>query len=311
MTSNLLYPPNSHLLTDVVISAVVAKNRRPASVFNKADNASTLEQPSHPSSHQPTSSSIVQITQPSVVNDVVKVAWNELSTAEKSLQLYRQRRRVTQQRYRKKIDHRAASLEADVAKLQKEVQRIESMLHPPPTVATDTSRWTAAAQFFSLFQNGIDRAKEKEHVQIRFLQAAMAPNIAFNDGYGIHAVLKNWSHRSLHHEKTEIQLVRLEPGSEGIVVAHLSNATTITESMLRKSFLCAGKDGENSEWPSFAWKLLGQRLTIRTIVRFEWDYENSRFDSVFYEADMLTPLLDLLGNMQDASTVLSSSLGIY
>ncbi|ETM53807.1 hypothetical protein L914_02752, partial [Phytophthora nicotianae] len=36
-----------------------------------------------------------------------------------------------------------------------------------------------------------------------------------------------------------------------------------------------------------------------------------RFDSAYHQADMLTPLLNLLGDMEDTCAVLSSSLGFY
>ncbi|ETI29778.1 hypothetical protein F443_02868 [Phytophthora nicotianae P1569] len=139
----------------------------------------------------------------------------------------------------------------------------------------------------------------------------MAPNVAFNNGYGVDAVMYHWSFHSQQHEKAELLLTRLEQGSDNAVVAFFDNSTTITENMLRNSLLIVANGGGESELPSFAWKLVGHRLNFRIIVRFVWDNENNRFKSAYYQADMLTPLIKVLGNIQDASTVLSSTLGFY
>ncbi|KAL3670992.1 hypothetical protein V7S43_004177 [Phytophthora oleae] len=134
----------------------------------------------------------------------------------------------------------------------------------------------------------------------------MTPNVAFNNGYGVDAVLENWRFRSAHYEKIEVRLVRLEQGAENLLVAYLSNLTTVTETMLRQSLSCG--DGTV---PAFAWKLLGRQLEVPTCVHFRWSNNEIRFASAHYEADMLTPLFKLLGNLEDASIVLNSTLGIY
>ncbi|KAG3086843.1 hypothetical protein PI125_g18817 [Phytophthora idaei] len=139
----------------------------------------------------------------------------------------------------------------------------------------------------------------------------MAPNVAFNDGFGVDAVLECWSFHSCQQERAETQLVRLEQGPENAVVAYANNSTTITENMLRNSLLTDDNCEGERELPSFASKLVGHRLTFRIVVRFTWDDQEDRFKSAFHQADMLTPLIKVLGNMQDASTFLSSSLGFY
>ncbi|KUF88118.1 hypothetical protein AM587_10000334 [Phytophthora nicotianae] len=319
MKSCLLYPPNSHLLTDSVINAVVVKSKRPSYVYDKDNNASTSEHLPD-CTFKPTTSARSGLGPTKY--QVRKNARNKLSITEKeALELHLQRRRVIQQRYRKNIEHKQRALVADVAKLQMEVQRIELILHPPPRVAPDTTSWKAVVEFVHLFRSVVAAPGEEElkdttalkgvnQTQKQFLFTIMAPDIAFNNGYGIDRVLSHWHFCSLHFLKMEVRLVCLEHGSGNEMIAHLSNCTIITESMLRNSLFCDGKEGDN-EWPSFAWKLLGQRLTVQTTVRFEWDDKNRRFESVFFEADMLTPLLKLLGDMEDASTVLSSNIGIY
>ncbi|KAL3659167.1 hypothetical protein V7S43_015746 [Phytophthora oleae] len=130
----------------------------------------------------------------------------------------------------------------------------------------------------------------------------MAPNVAFDDGYEVDAVLDNWRSRLVHHEKIQVRLVRLEQGPGNLLLAYL----IISEVIPRKALLhCLG-----DEAPEFAWKLLGLELEVPTCVHFRWDEQERRFVSVHYEADMLTPLLKLLGNLEDASAVLNSPLGI-
>ncbi|KAG3006153.1 hypothetical protein PC120_g17551 [Phytophthora cactorum] len=328
MEPSLLYPPNSHLLTDDIVSTVGSMNTRSSAILDEGDSVSTLEQQSLPTYRQATSPpqetipSIIQGAQLSSNNHGTNAARSEPSAAEKTLQHFREQRRLTQQRYRKRIHSKVISLESDVARLQEELLRIQSILHPPPRVASNTSPWKAVAEFFRLFQNGVEEPVKKDigsitplnalyDVQKKFLHVIMAPNVILNDGFGVDAVLKCWSFHSRQHERAEIQLLRLEQGPENAVVAYVNNSTTITENMLRNSLLTDDNCVGERELPSFASKLVGHRLTFRIIVRFVWDDEKGLFESAYHQADMLTPLIKMLGNMQDASTVFSSSLGFY
>ncbi|EGZ08017.1 hypothetical protein PHYSODRAFT_374496, partial [Phytophthora sojae] len=54
--------------------------------------------------------------------------------------------------------------------------------------------------------------------------------------------------------------------------------------------------------------LLGQRLVVVTTTRFEWDEANGRINSVYSTNDIVTPLLKILGNLEDVARVMKKPL---
>ncbi|GMF10742.1 unnamed protein product [Phytophthora lilii] len=137
----------------------------------------------------------------------------------------------------------------------------------------------------------------------------MTSDVASNSGFGADAMLEDWRFYSNHHDNLEIRLGSLEKRAEGLIIAFVKIYTTITERMLLNS-LPQLTNAKNEAKESSAWKLISQTLVVPTTVKFQWDDARDQFVSAYYEADMLTPLLRLLGNWEIASRVLSSSLGI-
>ncbi|KAK1942497.1 hypothetical protein P3T76_005996 [Phytophthora citrophthora] len=233
--------------------------------------------------------------------DVTDNPLNLLTTSEKALQLQRNRRRKTQQRYRKRLEGKASTLAEEVSKLKAEVQHVELRLRCPPCVATNSTPWRTVVEFFRLFRNGFQGPTTIEslllpetHTQKRFLRATMAPNVAFNDGYGVDANLLGAP------RKIQVQLVRLEQGPDDLLLAYL----VISEVIPRETLLnCFG-----GRMPTFALKLLGLELDVPVCVHFRWNEQEKRFDSVHYIVVMLAPLVKLLGNLEDATAVLTRSL---
>eukprot|EP00644_Phytophthora_capsici_P005620 jgi/Phyca11/98316/e_gw1.2.833.1 len=223
--------------------------------------------------------------------------------------MQRVRRRKTQQRYRKRLEGKASSLAEEIARLKAEVQHLELKLRCPPCVATDSTPWRSVVEFFRLFRNGFQGPATTEslllpenHTQKRFLRATMAPNVVFNDGYGVDSILDNWRTRSVHHNKIQVRIVRLEQGADNLLLAYL----VISEVIARETLLnCFGDKA-----PTFVSKLVGLELAVPTCVHFRWDEQEKHFNTVHYEADMLTPLLKLLGNLNDATSVLNSPFGV-
>ncbi|OWZ20871.1 hypothetical protein PHMEG_0004670, partial [Phytophthora megakarya] len=54
-------------------------------------------------------------------------------------------------------------------------------------------------------------------------------------------------------------------------------------------------------------KLLGQRLVMHGSVRFSWNSSVNRVDGLLSQSDMVTPLLQLLGNIDDVSLLLGNA----
>ncbi|KAE8882377.1 hypothetical protein PF005_g1030 [Phytophthora fragariae] len=330
-------PPQSLSLSDQVIGEVVVRRaKRSLHVLNELDGErrgspkktstqqksfrSSQQYPPKPmSSHPP-----MQCSTAIARGQNVDSSWDELNTAEKALLLQRQRCRRAQQKYRQKNNEKTLALEDAVVQLQKGIQHLKTKRSSsiPPPVSITTTPWKMLVEYFRFFRTGLDVPEQilhptsplcldENHAQKKFLQMAMASDIAFNRGYGVDAMLEDWRVLTLHHKQHEIRLVRLDHDVDGMVVATLNNSTTITENMLRSSLPDLMCGGDPNKWHPLVRKLLEQCFMIPATVRFEWDDTRNRFVSAHYEADMLTPLLKLLGNLEDASIVLNSTLGIH
>ncbi|ETO77468.1 hypothetical protein F442_07335 [Phytophthora nicotianae P10297] len=57
------------------------------------------------------------------------------------------------------------------------------------------------------------------------------------------------------------------------------------------------------EWSRIAGRLVNQRLVMRGSVHFNWDGTSNRVMGLITQADMVSPLLQLLGNLEDVSRV--------
>ncbi|KAG6590797.1 uncharacterized protein IUM83_19529 [Phytophthora cinnamomi] len=239
--------------------------------------------------------------------------WNNLSTAERVLLLQRRRRRLTQRRYRKKIEGKAALLAKQIDALQEEVQELQKKAK---VVASTPNRepktpWNLLVEYFSLFRRGLDtQALSDDHVQKNFLQTVMTSDVASNHGFGVEVMLEDWRSLSQRHPNLEIVLVKLCNRSEHVIIADVKGYTTITESMLRSALSNSHASDTEETWPPFASRLLGQRLVIPGSVLFEWGETESRFASVLYEVDMLSALVARLGDVEEASVVMDSALSI-
>lgn len=173
-----------------------------------------------------------------------------------------------------------------------------------------------AAEFLGLFKHGISTATvatlgttgyhslEASNAQLDFLRAMMTPDVTDGSVYGIDALLERWRLYSLYHSNLDIELERLEMGAPNTVIATTRVSMTITESTLYHAFRHLF-NGNASHSERLVAKLLGQHVTMSGSVRFGWDDTCGRVHSLEHSADMLTPMLKLLGNLEDVAFVFS------
>lgn len=124
-------------------------------------------------------------------------------------------------------------------------------------------------------------------------------------GYGVEALLQNWKLVSLCHPDIDIQLVRLEGGPGDSLVAITRGTYTITENTLRLALPHLVDSSNDGMWDPLATRLLGQKLVIKGCSSVLWDEDAGRVVSIQYTADMLTPVLQLLGNLGEVSRMFS------
>ncbi|KAK1943297.1 bZIP transcription factor 1 [Phytophthora citrophthora] len=233
-----------------------------------------------------------------------------------AVELRRERNRMHQARYKRKQSNKLTSLESSVDALKKEIQELTLQRQVISAgVRTNYTRWAVAAEYFRLFRNGITGVPTmpnsevvipvESNVQRKFLEATMALDVVGTGGYGVDGLLRIWKLTSLCHPDIDIQLVRLEDGPADSLIATTRGTHTITEGTLRFAFPHLTDGSEENTW--LASRLLGQRLVMTSSSRIMWNTETQRVVSIQYSADMLTPMLQLLGNLEDVSKVFTNA----
>ncbi|EGZ08043.1 hypothetical protein PHYSODRAFT_339915 [Phytophthora sojae] len=154
------------------------------------------------------------------------------SVEETKLRIHRNRRRIYQQRYRKKLCGRETTYEEEVAQLG--------------GIPTQPTSWQVVAEYYSLFRNGLkplvvtsdvsSECVQETHVQKRFLQANMTPDVATNSGLGVAALLAEWERLRVCYPDLRVKLVSLNHGEGDAMRAMSQRFVTITEQTLRNAF---------------------------------------------------------------------------
>ncbi|EGZ15339.1 hypothetical protein PHYSODRAFT_447819, partial [Phytophthora sojae] len=202
-----------------------------------------------------------------------------------------------QRRYRAKQKNHLETLEKETQQLRREIAALESRRRGNQT---KEDIWNVAAQYFDLFRRG---------TQLKPRFNAMAATIsdnqtALNDGYATEAARRSWcfSQRFDDFEVEPFGLKRMENGSVTIATR---TSVTLTERTLRKVFphLCASHDGRHLRD-----RLLGQRIVMHGSTYFQWDSDSGRVVNVIAQSDMLTPMLHLLGSLEDVAFVFDKAL---
>ncbi|KAG7398675.1 hypothetical protein PHYBOEH_010724 [Phytophthora boehmeriae] len=227
-----------------------------------------------------------------------------------------------QRKYVSDLQEGIEELRADIYKL--EVQK-QAIVRCTPT---NENVWNVVAEYFRHFRHGyltplmstepsVDQFTEtlkppQSHAQLEFLQATMASDVTDGALVGPEALLENWRLLSLYHTDVCVELKSVEIGSQDSLIATISIGVTITENTLRYVYphLISGEadGGERREWLAIVAKLLNQRLMMRGRVHFYWDDDTGRVKRLASTADMVTPMLRLLGSLEEVAHVFNGAL---
>ncbi|OWZ07629.1 hypothetical protein PHMEG_00019958 [Phytophthora megakarya] len=219
-----------------------------------------------------------------------------------------------QTRYKKKQNMHMLGMEETIQLLQDEIRELQLTRQLMSLVPMNKTSWSVLTEYFRLFRFGV---KPSGHVaadnmypfdppvQRNFLLAAMAPDVTNVIMDGVDGVMETWEHESLCFPGFWVDVMCLEDGPDGSIIVTTKHKFTISEATLHYMFphLIHGS-GEHSQLVN---KLLRQKLLIQVFVHFEWDSETGRVNSFVSNADIVTPMLRLLGNLEDVSHVLKSS----
>ncbi|OWZ15742.1 hypothetical protein PHMEG_00010559 [Phytophthora megakarya] len=215
---------------------------------------------------------------------------------------HRERRRRNQERYRKRQRTTTTNLESDNNQLRDEIEKLERQRNTLSYgVATKETIWSVAAEYFRVFRRGL----QMPNGELDFLRATMTADLDAGTVIGLEALARNWRVFTEFFQGVQMQLGRLDQIAERSVVATTTLSATVSRLTLHNMFphLVSGKKSLSS----IANRLLGHRLVIRVAVRFDWDEANNRVVSVISQGDMVTPVLQVLGCLNDVSLVFSKS----
>ncbi|KAG2773974.1 hypothetical protein PC129_g14486 [Phytophthora cactorum] len=226
--------------------------------------------------------------------------------AQRSVEGRRKRTRQTQARYRQKLQDKPKQLEVAIKQLKEQVQHLEcERSQILGCISTTSSVWMAAVEYFRIFRRGCHAPQGTNIVDMDILKALIASDVAFSGGIGLDALVHHWGVFTQYFSDVGIRLKNLQQITNESVLATTTTTITMTEASITTAFphLTSGMAGK-----SVAAKLKDERLVLHGSVRFHWDNTINRVISIQAHADMVTPLVQLLGNLKDASLVFTNAL---
>ncbi|KAE8985870.1 hypothetical protein PR003_g23244 [Phytophthora rubi] len=236
----------------------------------------------------------------------------------KRVRLKTERRREqcknNQARYRDRQRGFVRELEEGAQQLQQEIRRLTVRRYTLCYgVQTKHNVWNVAVEYFRLLRygflmplcgSGADAASPETeiHEQECFFRAAMADDVGVGELKGVDALIEQWRRYSSYFGSLHLQLNRMEQQPLGDMVAVATLGLTITEATLQFVFphLLAAHH--------YSVRLLNQRLECSCTVRFTWDDSTGRVTRLDSTIDLLSPLLRVLGSLEDVSHVVGEAL---
>ncbi|KAL3667731.1 hypothetical protein V7S43_007284 [Phytophthora oleae] len=198
----------------------------------------------------------------------------------------RELRRKKQIRYRKKQKDRMLHRGSENRKLELEIARLKARRLACLAPALPRSVWSSVAQFFQEFRRSFQGSEESTDNKTKMI--VDAPNVIFNGERGIEAMGQRLKRIYLWFDRPEFDIRHFVEGSNNSLVATSILSSTITEKTLSHVFphLCTDKRDV-----SLGRRLLGQRIAVYLVTRFEWDTTRGRISSVVTKTDLMKPML--------------------
>ncbi|KAG3079529.1 hypothetical protein PI125_g20682 [Phytophthora idaei] len=319
MNVSSLLPPNYESLPEAVICEV-AQSSRPLSHTHAAYSGVRTNLTRDYSSSR--SAYLPKLTQGPTTRKKL-ISRSRSITREDAILLKRQRRSQAQQRYRAKVREKEGALGYEVQMLREQVEQLK--YQHKTTIAQgvpmQAGPWGVVAEYFRLFGRGLttntppilNNSAPKTECPVNyqakrdFLQATMAPDVSVNTGHGFDRLLWGWETLSRYYPDFDVKLIRLEMGAGNSLLTSTKTTITVTENTLNFVFphLLNIDDVRGS---MLGTKLLGKQLVVKGSGVFIWDDAKDRVISTLYSVDMLTPVLELLGNLDDVSLVFAKAL---
>ncbi|KAF4147511.1 hypothetical protein GN958_ATG03281 [Phytophthora infestans] len=220
---------------------------------------------------------------------------------------HRQRCRINQARYRQRQMHQENQVEGRIAKLRSEIKELESkfknLIRPPPTPTS----WALASEYFRQLNCYLSSPRTMHKIARQFLRETMAFDVIDGSLFGVNAQLENWRLFALYFTDARVDLKGLKTPTSDTLIAGTVTSLTITEKTVSLMFPHLNSDGvggpEGGVWSPRAVRLLNQKIVMDRSVLLRWDSTTGKLSSIHSQADMISPMLELLGSLEDVSSV--------
>lgn len=319
MQNQVLQPPNSHALSEDVIGNVVQRKWLQSRSFdskvdgrdlgqqgrrvNASESSSTRGMNPSMSSSKKRFGTTHVLTMAGIVAVADQPTLDELSGI---MEAKRKDRRIIQLRYRSKRKRAEADLEDYVQQLRGQVEHLQYKRNRLLSdVATKDALWSVAIEYFCIFRHGMP---ESHASALDFLHTTMAPDLDTGAISGIEELIRKWRVFTQLFPDVHTQLESLRRVANNSLIARTCSSITLTRQSLQDAFPSLRNDGgaQNKRRENIVARLLGQRVVMHGSVRFDWDSVSNRVVRLYSIADILSPLsplLHLLGNLEDVSIV--------
>ncbi|KAG2786423.1 hypothetical protein Pcac1_g4166 [Phytophthora cactorum] len=218
---------------------------------------------------------------------------------------HRERCRINQARYRQRQMLVETEIEDAIAKLRTEIEDLQMKCKGSVRLQTTPTSWALASEYFRQFNYYLSSPGTLYKMASTFLHEIMAPDVTDGSLFGVDAQLENWRLLALYFGDVRVDLKGLRTPTTDTLIAGTVTRATITNNTLRRAFPQLNSDGvggtKGGVWSPLAAKMMGNRLVIHGSVVFGWDCATDKVVSHYSQADILSPMLNLLGSLRDVS----------
>ncbi|POM64944.1 Hypothetical protein PHPALM_19455 [Phytophthora palmivora] len=135
----------------------------------------------------------------------------------------------------------------------------------------------------------------------------MSNNILLGKRRGLEELVEQWRQYSTYFDNIELQLGHVAKLSAKFTWAYSTLSVTITDTTLVHLFPHLQIGTKDNKLACVRSKLQGQRLVLPHRVCFEWDEDAKRVTQLETVVDFISPLLHVLGSLQDVVMVLKDA----
>ncbi|KAG2760927.1 hypothetical protein PC129_g20955 [Phytophthora cactorum] len=324
MLPDVLHPPNVQSLGQRAIGCVLQRARTPNHSFVPATNTGM----------NATSNSVVFscVRKFDVVTEVGPLRVDNQTTQTRNVRARHNRLRVkqsvrtqhdlieainlerhrkSQERYRLRQKTLTKNLDDTNRNLRGEIQYLRTLRNKLFIgITTHVTMHDVVTEYFRVFRRGFIEPDGSRVAELDFLRLSMEPDLDAGTVCGFEALVRNWGVFSQLFDDVRFQSEQVDQITENSLVVTTTTSLTISKRSMIGVFLYQGFSGSPAQYKrlmNVVGKVLGRRLTLSGTVRFTWDNSTKRMTGLISQSDIISPLLQLLDDVEDISIMFSSA----